>query len=290
MKQIKKAGWLLLLPFLLLSLHVGRAQNAPQLDVPYGTDPEQKLDVYRPANAQGKLPAIVFVHGGGWAAGNKRDFGGLAAGAANAGFVAFSVEYRLAKADKNKYPAQLDDVQRAVRWIRANADKYGVDADHLGAFGASAGGHLVAFLGTRDTRDNSDAALAQYSSRVQAVVDLFGPTDFKSDKPVSEVGKSIVLNFIGKTPEEAPEMYKDASPLYFVDKKSAPTLIFHGTADPLVPIDQSQVFYDALQKAGIASEFVKFEGEGHGFRLPENNVRVAQMSVAFFAKNLKGAQ
>jgi acetyl esterase/lipase len=290
MKQIKNLRWLLVLALPLLPLLPGRAQNAPQLDVPYGDDPEQKLDIYLPPNPQAKSPAILFVHGGGWSGGNKRDFGTLAVGAANNGFVGISVGYRLAKADKNKYPAQLDDVQRAVRWIRANADKYGVDPQRIGAFGASAGGHLVTFLGTRDTRDNSDAALAKYSSRVQAVVDLFGPSDLASQKPVSDLAKNIVINFIGKTPEQAPEVYKDASPLLFVDKTSAPTLIFHGTADALVPLDQSQVLYDALQKAGVESELVKFEGEGHGFRKPENNATLLQKTLAFFSKHLKKAQ
>lgn len=289
MKRYKNLRWLLVLALPLLPLLPGQAQNAPQIDVAYGNDPEQKLDIYLPARTQAKSPVILFVHGGGWSGGNKRDFGTLAQGAANNGYVGISVGYRLAKADKNKYPAQLDDVQRAVRWVRANAEQYGIDPQRIGAFGASAGGHLVAFLGTRDTRDNSDTALARYSSRVQAVVDLFGPSDLASQKPVSDLAKNIVVNFIGKTPDEAPDVYKDASPLLFVTKTSAPTLIFHGTADPLVPIDQSQVLYDALQKSGVESEFVKFEGEGHGFRKPENNAALFQKTLAFFNKHLNKA-
>lgn len=283
---------LLVLLFLPLGFFAFRAssQNQPPVenDVVYGEAGGQKLllDVYQPTVEGKNRPAIILVHGGGWSGGDKKEFADLGKGLAGQGYVAFSIDYRLATAEANKYPAQLDDTQRAVRWIRANADKYGVDPKRLGAVGDSAGGHLVALLGTRDTRDNSDLALAHYSSRVQCVVDMFGPTDFTAQEPLSPVGMSILVNFLGKTPQAAPDLYRAASPINYVDKTSAPFLIFHGTADPLVPIAQSQRLYDALRKAGVEATFVKFEGEGHGFQKPENIATLVKDSLAFFKLHL----
>src|SRR5262249_34444352 len=147
-------------------------------DVVYGTQDGMKLlmDVYQPDGFQGKRPGILFIHGGGWAFGDKGMYGPLARALAAKGFVAFSINYRLLP--KYHYPAQLDDAQRAVRYVRAHADAYNLDPDRLGALGDSAGGYLVAMLGTRDTRDNSDSDLSRYSSRVECVVDFYGPSDF----------------------------------------------------------------------------------------------------------------
>jgi acetyl esterase/lipase len=259
-------------------------------DVVYGEVDGQELllDVYRPGGAPKTRPAVVLVHGGGWSAGSKNDFGDLAAGLTRAGYVSFSVGYRLVTAARNKYPAQIDDVQRAVRWIRAHSERYGVDPKRIGALGASAGGHLVALLGTRDTRDNSDPELAAYSSRVNCVIDIFGPTDFTGPKAgLSPDAHAIVLNFFGQSPEEAPALYRDASPITHIDQKTVPFLIFHGTADPLVPIDQSQRFYDALRTAKIEATFIPFEGEGHGFVKKENQDRFLQEGLAFLNRHLK---
>jgi acetyl esterase/lipase len=248
------------------------------------------LDAYRPEAkpaGQALLPAVVFVHGGGWAGGNKSDFGDLAMGLARAGYVSFSVGYRLVTREGNKHPAQLDDVQRAVRWIRAHAGQYGVDPNRIGAVGASAGGHLVALLGTRDTRDNSEASLSAYSSRVSCVIDIFGPTDFTVPGTLSNEARSIVSNFLGKTREEALELYREASPIAHIDRNTVPFLIFHGTDDPLVPPDQWQRFHDALRRAGIESKVISFEGEGHGFQKKESNDRFILESLAFLNRHLK---
>ena len=269
-----------------------RGQAQDEKDVVYGEagGEKLKLDVYRKANAGAPLPAIIAVHGGGWVGGDKSEFGDICKGLSDNGFVTFSVNYRLVKENANKWPAQLDDVQRAVRWIRANATKYNIDPARIGALGASAGGHLVALLGTRETRDNSDTALANYSSRVSCVIDLFGPTDFtlKVDEAnISPLATALLKNFIGKTPEEAPEAYKDASPIVFVDKKTVPMLIYHGTADPLVPVDQSQRFYERLKKEGIEVQFIKGEGEGHSLpQKPETIQTLMTSSLLFLTLHL----
>ncbi len=264
------------------------AQVKESLDVPYGETGGQKLllDVYQPAGeCKSPLPAIVMVHGGAWRGGNKRDFAGLAREFAQKGYVVFSVGYRFAP--QYTYPAQLDDVQRAVRWIRAHAKNYCVDPKRIGALGGSAGGHLVALLGLRETRDNSDKSLAKYSSKVQCVVDLFGPTDltvFPEDNPVV----SVVYDFIGKKPKEAPDLYKDASPMYHISRKSAPFLVVHGTADPIVPVEQSDRFVEALKKAKVEVTYLRIEGVGHGWD-PQSPVHQQVLSAieAFFNKHLK---
>lgn len=295
-------GWLGILVVLVAACVLARDGCAePQAgvqvetDVEYGTAGGQKLllDVYRPGGEApgGKLrPAIMLVHGGGWAGGNKGQFRDAGMGLAGQGYVCFSVGYRLVKPDANRHPAQLDDVQRAVRWVRAHAAKYGVDPERVGAMGGSAGGHLVALLGTRDTRDNSDPALAAYSSRVCCVVDLFGPTDLTRDFPVMGGGlpvRALVSGLVGKPIGEAREAYRDASPLFFVDKKTVPFLIVHGTEDPIVPLEQSQLLHDALRKAGIESTLLKLEGEGHGFKKKENTDRMLLTTVEFLEKHLK---
>lgn len=258
----------------------GRANGKPLL-----------LDVYRPAAVAGKThAAIMFIHGGGWVAGSKRDFRTEAETACKAGFVAFSVDYRLVFGAENRWPAQLDDVQRAVRWVRANAGRFAVDPERIGAFGGSAGGHLVTFLGTTDTRDNSDSALASYSSRVKCVVDLFGPSDLNHDfskkVKLGSQANELVRMLLGGTPAEKVDAVRDASPLFRVDAKSAPFLIFHGSLDRIVPADQSEILHAALKKAGVESKFILFPDEDHGFAKPANQLRFRDETLAFFQRHL----
>ncbi|MDF2440418.1 MAG: hypothetical protein JWN98_1402 [Abditibacteriota bacterium] len=266
-------------------------------DVVYGRagDETLRVDIFRPEPAEKvalkPLPAVLFVHGGGWVGGNKNNLRSMAKALAKQGYVTFCPSYRLVTRPQNQWPAPLDDVQRCVRWVRANAATYGLDPKRVGALGASAGGHLVALLGTRDTRNNSAPELAGYSSRVRCVVDLFGPTDLTSlypNKPLNV--PNLILTLMGKTPAEAPQLFRDASPIKQINARTVPFLIFHGEDDPIVPLEQSQRFHAALQGAGIESTLVTFPGEGHGFAKKANQERFAAQSVAFFNRHLRDAK
>jgi len=265
---------------------------APEMDVPYGEVAGMKLllDIFKPAT-EGIHPAVVLIHGGGWTGGDKKDMHELARGASRLGYVAFSVGYRLSREDGNHWPAQLDDVQRAVRWIRANATKYQIDPQRIGAIGASAGGHLVAFLGTIDTRDNSDPELASYSSRVSCVVDMAGPTDLTDNfTPKVKLGpytNDLVRRLLGGKPAELPDAARDASPLFRVDAKSAPFLIFQGKKDELVPPDHAERLDAALRAAGVESKLIVFPEAGHGFSKKEDGERFIAETTEFLKKHLQ---
>lgn len=280
--------------FLVTFLFAVAALAAPQADsgsvsveenVSYGSvnGTTLHLDVYKPAASNANHAAVILIHGGGWTSLDKSTMRGMGQFLARSGFVAFAVDYRLLQENGNRWPAQLDDVQRAVRWVRAKAAKYQVDPQRIGAFGHSAGGQLAALLGMEDTRDNSDAALAAYSSRVQAVVDVSGPSDFTVGRNAG--GIEFLKQFIGSDQKA----WRDASPVYRVAKGDAPFLIVHGTEDNNVPIARAEELYEKLQAAGVPASFIKVN-DGHTFRTPEARHELAVESYAFFKQYLVGGK
>ncbi len=247
-----------------------------------GTD--LHLDIYQPPDrGTGPRPAVLLFHGGGWTSYDKSSMRDMGEFLARLGFVAFAVDYRLFQGAENRWPAQLDDAQRAVRWVRANADKHNVDRQHIGAFGFSAGAQLAALLGMEETRDNSDPALARYSSKVQAVVDVSGPADFTTDRNTED--DAFLANFLGAEFSKDPELWRDASPVFHVSKKSAAFLIVHGTKDPNVPISQAQELYDKLKAAKVPVSFVKVD-DFHNFQTAEATRTLATQTRAFFRQYL----
>jgi acetyl esterase/lipase len=251
-------------------------------NVQYGAPQGQKLflDVYRPGGQSARArPAVVLIHGGGWTSLDKSTMRTMGDFLARRGFVAFSVDYRLFEGAESQWPAQLDDVQRSIRWVRANASKYGVDPDHVGAFGHSAGAQLAALLGMEDTRDNADPALAKYSSRVQAVVDVSGPANFTPNHDSD--AEAFLTKLFGGDYSHRAEVWRGASPLLRVSKTSAPFLILHGTHDQEVPIAQSQSLFEALQRAGVPAKFVEVD-DVHTFKTPEARRRLAFETLEFF--------
>jgi acetyl esterase/lipase len=198
--------------------------------------------------------------------GSRAETSGFAADLAYAGYAAYSVDYRLFEpaTGANGWPAGLDDVQRAVRWLRAHADEQGIDPDRIGALGHSTGGHLAAFLGTRATRDNSDPELADYASTVTCVVDLAGETDFTIPYPYAS-DTAIYEQLLGGTADTPPsaEAYRDMSPITFVDESTAPFLIIHGAEDRSVPVEHSRHMEAALHEAGIEAIYAEFPRLAH---------------------------
>jgi acetyl esterase/lipase len=269
-----------------------------QRDIVYAQVRERKLllDLYLPSKGSELLPVIVWVHGGGWRGGSKGT-GGRARGMLNRGYAVVDVGYRLS--GEAIFPAQVEDCKAAVRWIRANAAEYGLNPDRIGAWGSSAGGHLVAFLGTAgDVREFDTKANSKYSSRVQAVCDWFGPTDFlQMDKYATEGSrlihddpKSPESLLVGGPIQEEPyrSVARKADPITYVTKDDPPFLIMHGDKDMLVPLHQSELLHKALKKAGVDATLRVVKGAGHGLRGGEmSSEELFGMSADFFDKHLK---
>ncbi|HEY6892153.1 MAG TPA: alpha/beta hydrolase fold domain-containing protein [Solirubrobacter sp.] len=220
------------------------------------------LDLHLPARPVAPPPVVVWLHGGGWRKGDRSFAPDLDRSFAARGYAMANVEYRLS--GDAIFPAQLDDVRAAVRWLRASAGDLGVDASSIGLWGSSAGGHLAALAATTAT-DERD--------RVQAVVDGYGPTDFAladaqtlpggmphapADSPESELlGVPLA--------EAGADLLRAANPIAHVTPKAPPFLIMHGTADLLVPPGQSEILHAALVAAGVESTLCLLDGLGHAF-------------------------
>lgn len=251
-----------------------------------------RINLTLPSDATAKPhPAILWVHGGGWCMGDHNadltdDFG-----LNGHGFVTGSIEYRLSQ--EAKYPAQIQDCKAAIRFLRANAKKYGIDPNRIGVWGGSAGGHLVALLGTTggikalEGTDNPG-----YSSRVQAVCDLFGPTDFSESgiKGYKPEVVAMIDGLLGGPVKEHRGLARMASPVEFASKDDPPMLILHGDQDPLVPMSQSEELYTALKRVGADVTLVKVKNAGHGFTPAQKSDpscdELKKMVLEFFAKEL----
>jgi acetyl esterase/lipase len=255
--------------------------------VPNGHE-RQKLDLYFPAQTNRSLPLIIWIHGGAWRGGSKDNC--PAARFTGRGFAVASVNYRLSQ--HAVFPAQIEDCKAAVRWLRAHANEYQLDTNRFGAWGSSAGGHLVALLGTTgDVKEFDRGENLAFSSRVQAVADFFGPADLL--KMTAQSGANSRMNhdapdspeslLIGGTLPENPDKARRASPVIYVSKGDAPMLLVHGDADPLVPWNQSEELCAALKKAGVDATLHIVKGGGHGTGFGPD---VNQMVEEFFDRRL----
>lgn len=262
---------------MLSTLLLGLALSGPKIekDLVYrvvGGD-QIKADFYAPElrNPDGD-PFVLVVHGGGWTGGKKEDMAMVCDALAKVGIASATVQYRLAPT--NKYPAQLDDVQAAVRFFRSNSAKMGLSTTKMGAIGASAGGHLSLLLGFTDTRDLESKDFQSESSRVQFVVNLFGPTDLRYDfdKMIASV---LSMQVTGKPYDPVGEMTKSFSPIHYVDSKSAEVFTIHGEKDTLVPPMQAKRLDEALKAAKIPHTLRMIPGMGH-----EYNLQIPEMQKA----------
>jgi len=235
-------------------------------DVVYGKGGgrELKLNIIRPkASPKTPLPVVVWIHGGAWLAGSKEGLQTLPL--AEAGYFTASIEYRLSQ--EAKFPAQIEDCKCAIRFLRAKAKEYGIDPDRIGVWGPSAGGHLVALLGTSGGAKDIEGAggWADQSSRVQAVCDFFGPTDFSKMGGWHDAADSPEAKLLGGPIAEKTDAVRRANPITYVTPDDPPFLIIHGDKDSTVPIGQSELLHAALKAKGVDSTFVIVKGGGHGF-------------------------
>ena len=249
-------------------------------------DTELKLDMARPAEGEGPFPGVVVIHGGAWRGGNKSDNRALLTSFAKRGYVAISPQYRFCP--KETFPAQLYDVKASVRWLRSHAKDYSLDSAHIGATGFSAGGHLALMLGVTgpDDKLEGDVAADAPSSRVQAVVNYFGPTDMNADD-IPEVSRPLLKDFLGIAPKDDPKLAAQASPISFVTKDDPPTLTFQGTKDPLVPHTQAFKLTDAQTVAGVPGRVELIVGGGHGNWGSAEIQRTIDSAMVFFDEHLK---
>ena len=271
------------------------------LDVVYGEAGGQKLslDFAKPAICRDqKVPLVVYVHGGGWRSGDKA--GAFERGDSRMffalGFAVASINYRLAP--QFHFPAQVQDCKLAVRYLRSNADAFGIDPDRIGLWGSSAGGHLVSLMGTADDSDGLEGpGLEGVSSRVSAVVDHFGPTDLNVDpSQTTSEGRSMLVDFLGCLPAECPGLARQASPVTYVTSDDPPVLILHGEKDSLVPYSQAERFAERLRQAGNACALIKVKNAEHGFipipllaELSPNLEGIIFLTVAHLARYLEPA-
>jgi acetyl esterase/lipase len=282
-------------PLALLSCVVAlsvRADDVPaevkvDVNVTYRTlddGKEMKLDIAYPTG-EGAHPTVLCVHGGAWRFGSRKELNRWIRYLADDGYVGVAVSYRLLP--DGKWPAPIEDCKTAVRFLRANASKYHIDKDRIGALGYSAGGHLVALLGLagKDAGFEGKDYLEQ-SSKLQAVVDFYGPSDLTKFGNDESAQKSTFSPLLGGSYKDNPEAYKKASPINYVSKDAPPFLLLHGSKDWLVPPEQSRELYKKLKEAGAQPDLVEIEGASHGFF--RDDMRKANEAVLkFLAEQLK---
>jgi acetyl esterase/lipase len=263
-------------------------------DLAYGPHKERNnLDLYLPPEGKAPRPLVIWIHGGAWLGGSKDGGPRPAEQLLRRGYAVASINYRLSQ--HAPFPAQIDDCKAAVRFLRANASKYDLDPDHFGVWGGSAGGHLVALLGTSgDVKDlEGEGSNKGVSSRVQAVCDFFGPADLLTMAPQSGPDSTIQHDapnspeslLLGGPILERKDAARRASPVTYITKDDPPFLIVHGDKDNTVPVGQSKELHEALKKAGVDSTLMIIPGAGHGNGIltPETLRAVAD----FFDKHLK---
>ncbi len=285
--------------FLLTLLIVTGSLRAADLPVPENVTFERDIEfanpdgqhlqvnVARPKNGDGKFPAVVCIHGGGFRAGKREGYDKLCLTLAQNGYVAITVTYRLAPA--YPFPAAVLDCKSVVRWLRANAAKYHVDPTRIGVTGGSAGGHLAQFLGvTAGVKDFDAGENLDQSSAVACVVNFYGPSDLTKSYGKSVDAAEVLPLFFGGDLSTKLREHIVGSPLYWVTPNAAPTLVVHGTEDKYVAYEQAGWMVDKLKASAVEAELLTLEGAGHGFKGADLE-KAEKALLAFFDKRLKPA-
>ncbi len=256
-------------------------------DVPFTTagGGELRIDIAQPAMGEGPFPAVLVLHAGAWHEGGREENHRYLSALARKGYVAASPQYRFCP--KDTFPAQLEDVKAAVRFLRSNSKALKVDPEKIGAMGFSAGGHLALMLGMTGPGDGFDGVAAKGvpSARIQAVVDFFGPTDLAA-KNFSEMARGFVQCLIGGSATEKPEAAAKASPVTYVGAGDAPVLVFHGSKDTLLPPSQAVELMEKLTAAGVPGRVEFILGAEHGWQ-GEEWERTWKETIEFFDARLK---
>lgn len=255
-------------------------------DVEYGMGGGRALKLHilkSRTEAAAPQPVLVWIHGGGWSGGNKESGIPRLAEFAAKGYFCATAEYRLS--GEAIFPAQIEDCKCAIRYLRAHARKYNLDPNRIGVWGGSAGGHLVALLGTSGGAKELEGkgGWESFPSNVQAVCDFCGPSDFVKIAGNSKGAQGPVGKLLGGSPTEKAELARLASPITFVTKEDPPFLIVHGEKDTLVPLEQAELLNDALKKAGVTVTLHIAEGQGHALGGP----KVLSVVGEFFDKTLR---
>jgi acetyl esterase/lipase len=263
------------------------AQNViEEKDIEYSNVGQRvAMDIVRPSDS-GAHPTVLLIHGGGFRGGNRESYLATAHKLAERGYVAATASYRLAP--RHQFPAAVEDVKAAVRFLRANAAKYGIDPERIGAMGGSAGGHLVLMLGLTAGVPEFEGSgpNRQFSSRVQCVVDYYGPTDFTQSYSKSVDAADVLPQWLGGDLDHNRAIHQRSSPLNWVTPNAAPILAIHGTQDTYVAYEQSLWLMERLIAAGVPAELESIPGAGHGFKGADAE-RADARAFAYFDKYLK---
>ncbi|HTN00936.1 alpha/beta hydrolase [Planctellipticum variicoloris] len=286
---MKCFGTFFTLLFLVIVAPVSGAEELIfEKDIEYANPDGQhlQLNLARPAQIEGRAPAILCIHGGGFRAGKREGWDERCRKLAERGYVAATVTYRLAP--KYQFPAAIYDVKAAVRWLRANADKYRIDPERIGVVGDSAGGHLVQFLGVTGgvAQFEGEGGNPEFSSRVNCVVNYYGPSDLTRSYGKSVDAAEVLPLWLGGDATQERRRHILASPLYWVTPEAAPTLLLHGTEDKYVAFEQAEWIHDRLKAAEVEVEILKLDGAGHGFRGADAE-RAEGAMFEFFDRQLK---
>lgn len=236
------------------------------------------LDLYLPTNATNPT-LVVWVHGGAWQRGSKS--GMPLKALVNSGYAIASIDYRLSTVAP--FPALIHDCKAAIRWLRAHQDKYKYDAQSVGIAGSSAGGHLVALIGTSNGNTELEGTVGKHldqSSNVQAIVDFYGASNLQTILQQSTPhGLSVRVPalelLLGGSPEEQPELARLASPVFHVDPNDPPLLLFHGDQDPQMPINQAHELHGAYKAQKCNVSFHVIYGAAHGGKVFYDSERMA---------------